>query len=98
MYIAYSLLGPHFHNRARISEQVMTQLMELPMTRGLNDFRDRAEDLTTWKLALQKGCVVVPILVASGTSPGLLTSSWSRFHVTILGPLDSDREALAEIL
>lgn len=50
-----SLLGPHFHNRARISDEVMTKLMELPGTRGLGELRARAEDLTTWKLALQKG-------------------------------------------
>lgn len=52
-----SLLGPHFHNRARISEEVMNKLMELPGTRGLGELRARAEDLTTWKIALQRGCV-----------------------------------------
>lgn len=33
-YPQCSLLGPHFHNRARISEEVMTSLMELPGTTG----------------------------------------------------------------
>jgi hypothetical protein len=56
---AYSLLGPHFHNRARISDEVMNKLMELPGTRGLGELRARAEDLTTWKMALQKGCVML---------------------------------------
>lgn len=54
------LLGPHFHNRARISEEVMTSLMELPGTRGLGELRARAEDLTTWKLCLQKGVLPHP--------------------------------------
>lgn len=31
---ARSLLGPQFHNRARISEMMMQELMELPGTTG----------------------------------------------------------------
>lgn len=53
----HSILGPHFHNRARITDEMMGKLMELPGTRGLGELRARAEDLTTWKLALQKGWV-----------------------------------------
>eukprot|EP00882_Tetradesmus_deserticola_P025354 GHRQ01027841.1.p2 GENE.GHRQ01027841.1~~GHRQ01027841.1.p2 ORF type:complete len:132 (+),score=20.13 GHRQ01027841.1:304-699(+) len=51
------LLGPHFHNRARISEEVMQSLVELPGTTGIAELRQRAEDLTTWKLSLQRGWV-----------------------------------------
>lgn len=52
----HRLLGPEHHNHARLSEPVLQQLLELPMTRGLMDFRDRVDDMSTWKLALQKGC------------------------------------------
>ncbi|KAI8470513.1 MAG: hypothetical protein J3K34DRAFT_454053 [Monoraphidium minutum] len=56
-YDAFStdLLGPQFHNRARISDEMMQELMELPGTTGLNELRSRAEALTTWKLALGRG-------------------------------------------
>eukprot|EP00882_Tetradesmus_deserticola_P023420 GHRQ01025486.1.p1 GENE.GHRQ01025486.1~~GHRQ01025486.1.p1 ORF type:complete len:224 (+),score=73.80 GHRQ01025486.1:304-975(+) len=54
------LLGPHFHNRARISEEVMQSLVELPGTTGIAELRQRAEDLTTWKLSLQRGVLPEP--------------------------------------
>ncbi|WIA19969.1 hypothetical protein OEZ85_005847 [Tetradesmus obliquus] len=54
------LLGPHFHNRARISEDVMQSLMELPGTTGIAELRQRAEDLTTWKISLQRGVLPEP--------------------------------------
>eukprot|EP00879_Flechtneria_rotunda_P013426 GHRR01014017.1.p1 GENE.GHRR01014017.1~~GHRR01014017.1.p1 ORF type:complete len:601 (+),score=219.05 GHRR01014017.1:188-1990(+) len=54
------LLGPHFHNRARISDEVMNSLMELPGTTGIVELRSRAEALTTWKLSLQKGVLPQP--------------------------------------
>jgi hypothetical protein len=34
----------------------MQSLMELPGTTGIAELRQRAEDLTTWKLSLQRGC------------------------------------------
>eukprot|EP00775_Hariotina_reticulata_P007193 gene7193-7407_t len=55
-----NLLGPHFHNRARISEEVMQSLMQLPGTTGIMELRSRAEALTTWKLSLQKGVLPDP--------------------------------------
>ncbi|KAF8063042.1 viaA [Scenedesmus sp. PABB004] len=59
------LLGPHFHNRAGISEEVMQGLIELPGTTGLPELRSRAEALTTWKLALQRGCAPAPAAAAA---------------------------------
>jgi hypothetical protein len=59
----HSLLGPNFHNRARISDQMMQELMELPGTTGLNELRSRAESLTAWKLALAKGVLPDPAAV-----------------------------------
>jgi hypothetical protein len=49
------LMGPGWSNRARLPDDVLQALMELPGTRGMGDLRVRAEDLTAWKLALQKG-------------------------------------------
>ena len=34
----------------------MQSLMELPGTTGIAELRQRAEDLTTWKMSLQRGC------------------------------------------
>jgi len=48
-------MGPGWSNRARLPDDVLQALMELPGTRGMGELRVRAEDLTAWKLALQKG-------------------------------------------
>jgi hypothetical protein len=50
-----SLIGPGFNNRARINDAMLQSLMELPGTDGMVELRNRAESLTQWKLALQRG-------------------------------------------
>jgi uncharacterized protein with von Willebrand factor type A (vWA) domain len=52
-----SILGPGFSNRARISDQMFESLMALPMTDGLAELRSRADALSQWKVALQKGAL-----------------------------------------
>ncbi|GLI68508.1 hypothetical protein VaNZ11_012952 [Volvox africanus] len=52
---SFELMGPAWSNRARLSEMMLNSLVELPGTRGMMDLRTRADDLATWKLALQKG-------------------------------------------
>ncbi|GIL90546.1 hypothetical protein Vretifemale_18190 [Volvox reticuliferus] len=52
---SFELMGPAWSNRARLSEAMLSSLVELPGTRGMMDLRTRADDLATWKLALQKG-------------------------------------------
>mmetsp|Transcript_2638 Transcript_2638/g.4491 ORF Transcript_2638/g.4491 Transcript_2638/m.4491 type:complete len:677 (+) Transcript_2638:36-2066(+) len=53
-FFGRELLGPAWSNRARLSDDMLQQLMELPGTRGMMDLRSRADAMTTWKLALQK--------------------------------------------
>ncbi len=48
-------MGTNWNNRARLSDDMLQALMELPGTHGMNDLRARADALTTWKIALQKG-------------------------------------------
>lgn len=48
-------MGPNWNNRGRLTEDMLEDLLELPGTRGVQDFVDRAESLTKWKVALQKG-------------------------------------------
>jgi hypothetical protein len=42
----------------------MQSLMELPGTTGIAELRQRAEDLTTWKLSLQRGYAYVAFCAA----------------------------------
>lgn len=49
------LLGPSWSNRARLTEDMLSSIMELPGTRGMYDLRTRADALSAWKLALQRG-------------------------------------------
>ncbi|KAG1654685.1 hypothetical protein FOA52_008546 [Chlamydomonas sp. UWO 241] len=49
------LMGPTWDNRGRLSDEMMGVLLNLPGTRGMLELRDRADALTAWKLALQKG-------------------------------------------
>lgn len=48
-------MGPTWSNRARLSEDMLNQLMEMPGTKGMYDLRERADSLAQWKLALQRG-------------------------------------------
>jgi hypothetical protein len=54
---ATRLMGPTWDNRGRLTDEMMGVLLNLPGTRGMLEMRDRADALTAWKLALQKGCV-----------------------------------------
>lgn len=65
--------------------------MELPGTRGLGELRARAEDLTTWKMALQKGCVQAfgPQLGVPWTCWGCSSSNSNRIQVLYLGVMIS---------
>jgi hypothetical protein len=56
--VCHRLLGTNWQNRARLSDGMLQALMELPGTKGMFDLRDRADALTAWKLALQKGWVI----------------------------------------
>ncbi|GAX75202.1 hypothetical protein CEUSTIGMA_g2646.t1 [Chlamydomonas eustigma] len=49
------LLGSTWSNRGRLSDDMLSTLMTLPGTRGMSELRDRAEALTKWKIALQRG-------------------------------------------
>ncbi|MEW5311330.1 MAG: hypothetical protein WDW38_003056 [Sanguina aurantia] len=49
------ILGPSWSNRARLTEEMMSALIELPGTKGMAELRSRADALATWKLALQRG-------------------------------------------
>lgn len=47
--------GPGWQNRARLTDEMMVSLMELPGTKGMFDLRSRASALSAWKMALHKG-------------------------------------------
>eukprot|EP00983_Pelagomonas_calceolata_P107045 1159302-Pelagomonas_calceolata.AAC.6 len=49
------ILGPNWSNQARLSDDMLQTIIELPGTKGMFDLRDRADALSAWKLALQKG-------------------------------------------
>ncbi|EFJ49849.1 hypothetical protein VOLCADRAFT_120690 [Volvox carteri f. nagariensis] len=52
---SFELMGPGWSNRAQLSEGMLNSLVELPGTRGMLDLRSRADNLATWKMALQRG-------------------------------------------
>jgi hypothetical protein len=49
------LLGTNWSNQARLSDDMLQTLIELPGTKGMFDLRDRADALSAWKIALQRG-------------------------------------------
>lgn len=49
------LLGPNFDKRARLTEDMIEAVMHLPGTKGLPAFRERADALAAWKIALARG-------------------------------------------
>ena len=53
--LACRLMGKNWPNRARLSETDLETLLELPGTRGMQDFVERTNALTQWKMALQRG-------------------------------------------
>lgn len=48
-------MGKNWPNRARLSEADLETVLELPGTKGMQEFVERTNALTVWKTALQKG-------------------------------------------
>eukprot|EP00798_Chlamydomonas_sp_ICE-L_P014477 gene14477-20501_t len=55
MHFGPELMGSTWSNRARLSDEMLQSIMELPGTKGMLDLRSRADSLAEWKLALSKG-------------------------------------------